>query len=249
MSTVTLASCVGLVLALGGTSALGLLKYARKRDAPGNNGTASAKPAIRPWRHLMFTWGSSILLLLLIWFWEQRSVASIGIHWGNWQAWAMGVLVGFGVLMAGGVFLQLSRKKMPGATSADSAAGIARIAATPLWFRVAAVLTAGITEEIVFRGYPIERLLEMSGNLWMAALIPLLVFTLAHLSGWGPGHLISVLIGGLILTALYLWQRDLIACMIAHTLIDLPLLFAPLFVKKMQQHTQAMASAAPLTSP
>ena len=48
------------------------------------------------------------------------------------------------------------------AIPADSEQGLMRVMATPLWFRSAVVPTAGISDEIMFRSYPIERLLEMT---------------------------------------------------------------------------------------
>src|SRR5688572_14742178 len=35
------------------------------------------------------------------------------------------------------------------------------------WILLLSVLTAGITEEILFRGYPLERLYEITGNKWV----------------------------------------------------------------------------------
>jgi len=126
----------------------------------------------------------------------------------------------------------------------DSLRGVQKILATPLWFRIVVIITAGTTEELMFRGYPIERLHEMGCALWLAALIPLLIFTLAHLSMWGKGHLASVLFCGGLITGLYLWQRDLIACMIAHTLIDCLILMMPMLLKRYDAVVQARAASA-----
>jgi membrane protease YdiL (CAAX protease family) len=229
MSSVTLASAAGVALALGVTPLLAFAKRG-KRAAP-----------IRPWRHLLVTWGTCVALLLLVRCWERRPWSSIGIVFDNVHAWAVGALVGVGVLMLTGLSLQLAKKK----TTDGSVQGLLKLAATPLWFRIAAVITAGVTEEIVFRGYPIERLGEMSGNPWLALLVPLAVFTLAHLSGWSASHLLSVLIGGAILTGLYVWQHDLVACMIAHTIIDMPIVFLPLLTRKLAAASQADPGAAP----
>ena len=94
-----------------------------------------------------------------------------------------------------------------------------------------------ITEEILFRGYPIERLQELTGNVWVAAAMPLLVFVLAHLGGWSAGHLVGVLFGGVLLAGLYLVTRDLVACMITHALIDSTIIFLPALLRRYGNRT------------
>ncbi len=226
MNSVSLASVVGVTLALGGTTFLAFAKRRKQADP------------IDARRHLMLTWGGCIALLCVILFWEQRPLSSIGLVAGNFRAWGIGACVGLAVVMSNGLFLRFGKKTVMDG-SVDT---LLKLAAKPLWFRIAVVFTAGITEEIVFRGYPIERLAEMTGSLWLAALVPLLVFTLAHLSGWSARHLITVFFAGAILTGLYLWQKDLAACMIAHAIIDVPIIFLPLITKKL---TAAVVDAKP----
>lgn len=52
----------------------------------------------------------------------------------------------------------------------------------PLWLKVAVVLTAAIAEELVWRSYPIERLTELTGLVWVGAVVSAVVAT----SSWGP---------------------------------------------------------------
>jgi membrane protease YdiL (CAAX protease family) len=213
------ATLAGLLLAMGLPSLFAFLKR--------------GKGAIEQWPHLIKAWGSCLALLALVLLWERRPLASIGIAWGNYLAWLIGAALGLTILATSVIsILQASKGGKP-ALPEDSAEGLNRLAGTPAWFRWAVVITAGVTEEIMFRGYPVERLHALTGNLWIAALLPLTVFTLAHLGGWSWGHLIGVLFGGSLLTGLYLWQRDLIACMIAHVLIDSLLIFLPALLRKL----------------
>ena len=159
-------------------------------------------------------------------------LSSIGIVWGNFTAWAIGAALGGAVLAMSGGSIYLHLKAGKPVVAEDVELGLTRLTSPPLWFRWAGVLTAGITEEIVFRGYPVERLQEITGSTWLAAALPLAVFVLAHLSAWSAGHLVGVFVGGSLLTGLYLWQHDLVACMIAHVLMDLPLIFIPMLMKK-----------------
>lgn len=216
--TVTL---IGLILAMGLPSLFAFLKHG-KQQGP-----------IELWPHLIKSWGGCIAVLALVLLWERRTLASIGIVPGHYLAWLIGATLGLTILATSVISVIQASKGGKAALPEDSAEGLNRLLGTPAWFRWAVVVTAGITEEIMFRGYPIERLHELTGNLWIAALIPLTVFTLAHLGGWSWGHLVGVLFGGGLLTGLYLWQRDLIACMIAHVLIDSLIIFLPALLKKL----------------
>ena len=220
MNGLQVASIVGLLLVLGLTPALSFYKHGNK-DAPLNRS-----------RHLLITWGACVAVLALVLLWERRPLSSIGVVWGNYPAWAIGAALGGAVLGMSGASVYLRLKAGKPVVAKDVESGLTRLTSTPLWFRWAGVLTAGITEEIMFRGYPIERLQEMTGSMWLAAAIPLAVFVLAHLSAWSVGHLAGVFVGGSLLTGLYLWQHDLVACMIAHALMDLPLVFIPMLMKK-----------------
>ena len=94
------------------------------------------------------------------------------------------------------------------------------VKALPLWFRIGLVTRAAMFEELYYRGFAIERIAELSGQRWLAALVSLAVFTFAHLDYWGWSHLIVAGYGGLVLTALYLLRRDLASNMLTHWLTN-----------------------------
>jgi membrane protease YdiL (CAAX protease family) len=91
---------------------------------------------------------------------------------------------------------------------------------TPVWYRFILVTRAAVAEETLFRAYPIERIGELTGSAVIAALISWAAFTYAHLSSWGAAQLIVAGYGGIILTGLYLWRRNIWANMIAHWIAD-----------------------------
>lgn len=95
-----------------------------------------------------------------------------------------------------------------------------QLLATPFWWRAISVIRAGVSEEIMFRGYSIERAEELTGNKFLASVISLVVFTFAHVPLWGWGHLLIAGFGGLLFTSLYLWKRNIWINIIAHTLVD-----------------------------
>jgi membrane protease YdiL (CAAX protease family) len=97
---------------------------------------------------------------------------------------------------------------------------IDQLTAAPGWWLAISVVRAGVSEEVLFRGYPIERLQELTGSRLPAFGLPLIAFTLAHVGPWGWTHLIVAGFGGAMLTGLYVWRRNLWVSICAHCLID-----------------------------
>jgi len=199
---------IGLVLTLV-VPILGSLKVIPE----GLNLTIAGAPVGRE----MFWWGLVVVVLLYVLIVERRSLTSIGFCRPTWQTFGFGILAAFllvsGILTIYFVIFPFFHLK------ANAAAGSA-IMGTPYWFRVLLVLRAAIGEEILFRGYPIERIGEWLGSRELGALIAWVAFTFAHLGYWGWAQLIVAGWGGLVLTALYLWRRDLVSNMVAHFLSD-----------------------------
>lgn len=149
---------------------------------------------------------------------ERRPLASIGLRAPTWSTlgWA---LVGTVILMA---TVMLSYALILPALGLEMNRGAASsITSLPLIAQLAIFIRAGIVEEILFRGYPIERLQELTGSKWIAALVPAAMFIGSHYFFWGAGQLVVVAMGTIVLTGLYMWKRDLICCMIAHAATDL----------------------------
>jgi membrane protease YdiL (CAAX protease family) len=91
------------------------------------------------------------------------------------------------------------------------------------------VVRAGIVEELFYRGYAIERLEWLTKSKWVAAVVPLICFTLAHFKGGVSGMAVALVLGA-VLTFFYMWKRNLAANMFGHFLIDfIPNVLLPLF--------------------
>lgn len=90
------------------------------------------------------------------------------------------------------------------------------------------VLRAGISEEVFYRGFAIERMQEMFGSKWVAAGISLVIFAGFHYRQGLPGIFLAFVIGA-VLTAFYLWKRNLLAAIFAHFIVDfVPNILLPL---------------------
>jgi membrane protease YdiL (CAAX protease family) len=106
--------------------------------------------------------------------------------------------------------------------------GSAEFNKVSIWFETLAVIRSGIVEELFFRGYAIERLESIGCGRVLSAVIPLAIFAGTHWTGGIPNVIIALVVGA-VLTAFYLWRRDLVANMIGHGLSDFIGLVLPRF--------------------
>jgi membrane protease YdiL (CAAX protease family) len=162
-------------------------------------------------------WSLTLVVLAIVLFWERRRPSSIGLGPLTWPAVRSGVLFSvLLILLAGlaGKVIQLSGLSPQTGSQADL------VVAMPIWLQLFVALSAGFTEEILFRGYAIERTTELTGSRWLGALIPVFIFGAVHAPFWGIGHAVVAGASGLWLTLIYLKTRNLWTTIIAHALLD-----------------------------
>ena len=115
-----------------------------------------------------------------------------------------------------------------GGTLVEQTEQFGKIAKLSVAYRVFLVLTAGVVEEILYRGFAIGFGARVLGGVWTAFAASLGVFTLAHFR-WGVSHLLSVFWAGGALSLLFVVSNDLYACIVTHVLVDaVGLLLAPI---------------------
>jgi len=163
-------------------------------------------------------WACGAAMLSYVLLVERRPLSSIGFRRPNLQTFSIAVPAA--LVMLATVVLSYA-VVFPALGLHVNQAAVASITHNPIWLITAMVARAGVVEEVLYRGYPIERIQELSGSKWIGAVVSTLVFILAHLSGWGPEQLIVVFFGAVLLALLYLWRRDLMCNMLAHFLADL----------------------------
>jgi uncharacterized protein len=161
---------------------------------------------------LVIHWVTFGVLLLIVRRWECAPLQSIGWHAPRWSTIPIGIVAGVIIAVVSGV---VGDRLEPADTHV-----FPLMQALPLVLRVALVITAGVFEETMYRGYGIERLSRYFGGKWVAAAITVGLFTLAHAPTVGAAHLPSILLGASLMTGLYLWRRDLLLNMVAHSTIN-----------------------------
>lgn len=163
---------------------------------------------------MAITWAITLLLLLVVVLWERQGLASIGLGepkltdlwWG---------LAGFAV---GGVLFLLTKPLITALGLADVQVRAGRLSAFPLWIALPGILTNGFTEEILFRGYTIERFSSVAGRVAVGALIAWLAFVIGHLWHWGFGSTLQIGMWAIVVTVLYLVQGSLWPCIVMHVM-------------------------------
>lgn len=176
-----------------------------------------------------------------IWLTLNRggTLADLGIRrparWLTVPLWAFGILVIFIIAQAMVPVLvgQVIDVPQPDMSRYDVIRG--NLAAA-VFFAIALPLVAAIPEEIVYRGFLIERFTAVFGGdrgaAWLAAFVQAFIFGLVHFQ-WGAGGIVVTTIMGLIWGIAFLLSgRNLwiviIAHSTAHLLLVMQLYFTPL---------------------
>ncbi len=114
---------------------------------------------------------------------------------------------------------------LDGLTHHDPAAGNAILRTSPsgslavtVWICLS--LSAGICEEIVFRGYLQRQLTALTGNLGLAIVLQAIIFGIGH-AYEGIGSIVNITLHGLVLGLLAAWRRNIRAGMIEHAAWDI----------------------------
>ena len=134
-----------------------------------------------------------------------------GVRWRDVLAAIAGVIIGF-------VLSGVANRTVAMPLSVDD---LQEIAAVPVSLRIALILTAGICEEFIYRGFAIEELTFLTGKRWLSAALAWAFFTAghAHLYELSTALIVPGTLGA-VLTVLYLWRRNLASCALMHTIVD-----------------------------
>lgn len=165
-------------------------------------------------------WIATVTLVGFVLWVERRSLASIGVAWPTWSDLWLGLAGTVAGLLTLPVMISLRNALGFGMNEGF----LAMILQFPVWAVLLIVITVAVTEEVLFRAYPIERIAEITGSVWAAAAFSLVAFILLHVPMWGVGHIIHISGISIILVALYTWRRRLGPVVVMHFLTDFFLL-------------------------
>ncbi len=164
--------------------------------------------------------GEWLALVGLLAFWlprvEHKGRASIGVTRFRWSyAWiGAGAYAATFAAIAGVQFLQQ-------AVGQDTIRSLQPVLATYSWpLLVALFLTGTVLEEVLYRGYLIERMILLTGSRWLAGLVSCATFTAVHLRFFGVGATVDVAVLSVVLDLLYVKTRSLWPAMVFHGIND-----------------------------
>jgi membrane protease YdiL (CAAX protease family) len=144
---------------------------------------------------------------------QRRPPLEFGIRGVRWRD----VLTAIGGVIVGIVLSGVANRTVTMLPSVDE---LQEIAAVSVNLRVALVVTAGICEEFIHRSFAIEELTFLTGKRWLSAAVAWVFFTVGHAPlYYSSTALIVAGILGAVLTALYLWRRNLASCALMHATV------------------------------
>jgi membrane protease YdiL (CAAX protease family) len=172
---------------------------------------------------LVLRWIALALLLVFVFAVERRSPASIGIRPARWTHILLALAVAVAtVVVAYAAFFAIQGNAVDQSTQTGQI-----ITSLPFIQLVHLVINAAIVEEFFYRGFLIERLIDLTGRPWLAGAISYVLFVTGHLAGSGvTATLTLTAIGALALVGFYLWRRNVWLCAGIHAVFDLPILLA-----------------------
>ena len=206
---------VGFLLFMAGTAAMGF--YAQRTAASGAaagqlGSHASAIPVylvagLMDWALLYYCWAGV--------HHRGGNLATLsGGRWLSWKALAVDVAIAvpFWVLWEAVAY---ATHRILGSSSAKSVVDLLPRSFLEIQIWILLSITAGVCEELAFRGYLQRQFHAMSGNIVVAVVAQAVVFGVAHAyQGWKSVIVISVL--GMLYGALVAWRGNVRASALAH---------------------------------
>jgi uncharacterized protein len=163
-----------------------------------------------------------MLLLAIICFWERRPLSSAGMRSLS-PADVSAAIAGWLLVIA--LRIAIAHLPLPSLLSPSPAANPGHssfhfsMTEVPEWSRIVLIVGSAFSAEIG-RGYAIERLAELTGSVYIAGCIALLLSLGALSYHQGANLLLLYLPGQLAFVVLYVWRRNTFACVISHIIAN-----------------------------
>jgi len=163
------------------------------------------------------------LLLYFCWAGVHRHGGNLwDLAGGRWKSWRdvfsdLAVMLPFWAVWEGAAY---AVHWMLGPGNANTVDSLLPKSVVEILLWIATSMTAGICEEMAFRGYLQRQFHALTGNVAWAVVLQALVFGIAHgYQGWRNVVVISVL--GVLYGVLAAWRKNLRANMVAHAWADI----------------------------
>lgn len=186
---------------------------------------AGSSPRVPLFRETVVSLWIAALACAVSWFLAGGSPAALGLRLpagiGGWVGTVIAVVAGGAVLAQAAAVARSEEVRRSFALQLDQSRGYDWIrpvtAAEHRWFQVMAV-TAGITEEVIFRGFLIG-VLSLWTTPWAAAALSVVVFVGAHVYQ-GLSGMRRILPISVVFTLIFLLTGSLVPVVVLHALVD-----------------------------
>ena len=208
---VRLSHIVGLFIALVLTTVVWLPRVA-----------SSLLPDSLVWRNVAaqgLDWAFALTLVGIVLVWERKSLASLGFKDLNASVLFTGVGLGGFLMVAIFAWSLISPLLLGDRGPANGATASKLPPGFYLWFAPFALITASLAEEIVYRGYAMERMLRIGVGPITTVIVTQIAFALYHLKD-GMSSVILVGTIGSLFALYYIWTRNLWVTIIGHFFVD-----------------------------
>lgn len=162
-------------------------------------------------------WVAAVVVLVIAAAKTDAWRVCLGLEWPTWQSLALAILAAVVTFLVFGAHRYWQEKL--GKESPKLLQQFRHILRLPFSHRYFLVGTAAVTEEVLYRGYAIGVGQQLLGSVWLACILSVVAFTLAHMR-WGLAHLLPVVVATLVFTLLFVFTQNLWACIIAHAIVD-----------------------------
>jgi len=177
---------------------------------------------IKAYQHVILTWMAFAAIVVATWIYFERDWGDLGIRMPEPVPLVVSLLAAIAATAAFVIPLRKLAKSRVAASQLDSQLGdVASIMPETdreeLWFRAVST-NAGVTEELIFRGWLIWYLSHFMG-IGAAAAIAVLAFGLAHLYQ-GVRQLPALLIVSAVAVGLFIYTKSLLIPVLFHIILD-----------------------------
>lgn len=152
---------------------------------------------------------------------ERQSVASIGWRIDGPLSFVLQTLAGTVLLLGSNALIEPVLSRFGWGADDDLEAGLASFADYSVPERLFVAATAGVTEEVPYRGYAIERVATLTGSSLLGGAVSLAAFVAVHVGDtWTPRAALRIAVPAGLIVAVYLWTRSLPVVIAVHVLND-----------------------------
>jgi membrane protease YdiL (CAAX protease family) len=172
----------------------------------------------------IFQWICTALVLVCWWVYS-RFFTSLGFQWGEWSSFSAGLMLLFLVLYGLDVWWELRNETQKNLLKNkwENELSILPVSFEEFKYFLLVAFTAGVCEEIIFRGFFINYFLSINENnvlgTWLSICIPAFLFAVGHIYQGGKA-VAKTLIMACLFGWIFVLTKSLLILILIHFLVD-----------------------------